>query len=309
MGSDSIYDRHHEVFLLWACRETGVFDALFAGYGRPDAVAEHAGITDRASGIVLDALADSGYVRETKDGYEPTDELRGFDPGTPPVERGILPHRVDSLENYIRLPETMRTGESPEPTEEGFKNYMGAMASIPDGTLRAIVTAAEHAHPRPERVLDIGGGPGRFSAEFARRGAAVTLLDQPEVLDLLADHHADLDVDVVEGDARQSLPAGFDLVFSARMTVSLSLPGIREYVGNVFEALEPGGTFAAAEWVRGRADVAGRFGVHMLSMSDVGNTYTEDAYRSALESAGFTDPEIREVPDTRFQLVVGRKPG
>jgi len=308
MGSDSIYDRHHEVFLLWACRETGVFDALFAGHSRSETVAEHAGITDRASEIVLDALADSGYVRKIADGYEPTDALDGFDPETPPVERGILPHRVDSLENYIRLPETMRTGESPEPTEEGFKNYMGAMASIPEGTLRAIVTAAEHAHPRPDRVLDVGGGPGRFGAEFARRGAQVTLLDQPEVLNLLADHHADLDVDVVEGDARQSLPTGFDLVFSARMTVSLSLPGIREYFGNVFEALDSGGTFVAAEWVRDRADVAERFGLHMLSMSDVGNTYTENEYRLALESAGFIEPEIRDVPDTRFQLVVGQKP-
>ncbi|MCU4717888.1 class I SAM-dependent methyltransferase [Halapricum hydrolyticum] len=308
MGSNAIYDRHHEVFLLWACRETGVFDALFAGKRRSDVIAEHAGITDRASEIVLEALVDSGYVRETEDGYEPTEELRGFDPETPPLERGILPHRVDSLENYIRLPETMRSGESPEPTADGFKNYMGAMASIRTGTLRAIVTAAEHAHPRPERVLDVGGGPGRFGAEFARRGADVTLLDQREVLDLLDDHHAKLGLDTVEGDARESLPEGFDLVFSARMTVSLSLSGISEYFGNVFEALEPGGTFVAAEWVQGRAEVAERFGVHMLSMSDVGNTYTEDEYLSALESAGFADPEIRDVPDTRFQLVVGRKP-
>lgn len=308
MGSDAIYDRHHEVFLLWACRETGVFDALFAGERQPDAVAEHAGVTERASEIVLESLADADYVRETGDGYEPTEALAGFDPETPPIERGILPHRVDSLENYMRLPETMQTGEAPEPTEEGFNNYMGAMASIPEGTLRAIVTAAEHAHPRPGQVLDVGGGPGQFGAEFARRGAEVTLLDQPEVLERLHDHHATLDLDVVAGDARESLPGGFDLVFSARMTVSLSLSGIREYVGNVFEALEPGGTFVAAEWIRGRAEVAERFGFHMLSMSAVGNTYTDEGYLSALETAGFDDPEIREVPDTRFQLLIGRKP-
>ncbi|QSG14628.1 class I SAM-dependent methyltransferase [Halapricum desulfuricans] len=308
MGSDAIYDRHHEVFLLWACRETGVFEALFAGRRRPDAVAEHAGITDRAAEIVLEALADAGYTQESDEGYIPTEELRGFDPETPPTARGILPHRVDSLENYIHLPETMRTGSAPEPSEEEFKNYMGAMASVPEGTLRAIVTAAEHVHPRPGQVLDVGGGPGRFGAEFARRGADVTLLDQRSVLELLADHHEELDLDVVEGDARESLPDGFDLVFSARMTVSLSLSGINEYFGNVFEALEPGGTFVAAEWVLGRAEVAERFGMHMLSMSEVGNTYTESEYLSALESAGFADAEIRDVPDTRFQLLVGRKP-
>jgi len=308
MGSDAIYDKHHEVFLLWACRETGVFEALFAEQHQPDAVAEHAGITDRAAEIVLEALADAGYTQESDEEYIPTEELRGFDPETPPIERGILPHRVDSLENYIRLPETMRTGSAPEPSEEGFKNYMGAMASVPEATLRAIVTAAEHVHPRPDRVLDVGGGPGRFGTEFARRGADVTLLDQQAVLELLADHHEERPLTVIEGDARESLPDGFDLVFSARMTVSLSLSGINEYFSNVFEALKPGGTFLAAEWIQDRAEVAERFGMHMLSMSDVGNTYTESEYLSALESAGFTDVGIREVPDTRFQLVVGRKP-
>jgi SAM-dependent methyltransferase len=308
MGSDSIYHKHLDVFLLWACRETGVIAALHDGVGRPETVAERTGITDRAADIVLETLADLGYAEVADGAYEPTERLRGFDPETPPIERGILPHRIDSLENYMRLPETMRTGEAPEPGDEEFRNYMGAMAAVPEATVRAIVTTAEHAHPRPERVLDVGGGPGRFGAEFARRGADVTLLDQPGVLELLEDHHCEAGLDVVEGDARESLPEGFDLAFSARMTVSLSLDGIHQYFENVFDAIDPGGTFVGAEWVRGRADVAERFGFHMLTMSEVGNTYSEEEYLSALDAAGFVDTAIRDVPGTRFQLIVGQKP-
>ena len=41
-------------------------------------------------------------------------------------------------------------------------------------TLRAL---AEYMPPPPARVLDIGGGPGRYAIELARQGYAVTLAD------------------------------------------------------------------------------------------------------------------------------------
>ncbi|MCP4517526.1 MAG: class I SAM-dependent methyltransferase, partial [Delftia sp.] len=41
-------------------------------------------------------------------------------------------------------------------------------------TLRALL---EHLPPPPARVLDCGGGPGRYALELARRGYEVTLFD------------------------------------------------------------------------------------------------------------------------------------
>ena len=41
-------------------------------------------------------------------------------------------------------------------------------------TLRAL---AEHLPPPPARVLDCGGGPGRYAVELARRGYEITLFD------------------------------------------------------------------------------------------------------------------------------------
>jgi SAM-dependent methyltransferase len=308
MDDDAIYNRHLEVFLLWACRETGVIEELLGGATRTGELVEATGITERAAGIVLDALVDLGYAENAGGAYEPTDDLRVFDSDTDTLDRDVLPHRIDSLESYMRLPEMMRTNEMPEHTEEGFKNYVGAMASIEDRTVREIVTTAEHAHPRPGRVLDVGGGPGRFGTEFARRGADVTLVDRPGVLDLLADHHEDLPVDVTEGDALDSLPEGFDLVFSARMTSSFTPEEIQTYFGNAFAALDPGGTFVCTERIHGRSKVAERFAVHMLVFAETGGTHTESEYLDALADAGFVDREIREVPGTEYQVVLGRKP-
>jgi ubiquinone/menaquinone biosynthesis C-methylase UbiE len=49
-------------------------------------------------------------------------------------------------------------------------------------TLRAL---AEHLEPPPARLLDCGGGPGRYAIELARRGYDVTLFDlSPECLQM-----------------------------------------------------------------------------------------------------------------------------
>jgi 2-polyprenyl-3-methyl-5-hydroxy-6-metoxy-1,4-benzoquinol methylase len=45
-------------------------------------------------------------------------------------------------------------------------------------TLRAL---DEYLPPAPARVLDIGGGPGRYAIELSRRGYDVTLSDVAEV--------------------------------------------------------------------------------------------------------------------------------
>jgi SAM-dependent methyltransferase len=308
MDEAAIYNRHLDVFLVWACRETGVIDELIEGPKRSAEVAAGAGITDRAAEIVLEALVDLDYAARTGEAYEAADRLAVFDSDTDPLDRGILPHRVDSLENYMQLPEIMRTGETPDHTREGFLNYVGAMATIEDATVREIVTVTEHAHSRPERILDVGGGPGRFSAEFTRRGGDVTLFDQAEVLDLLESRHDSLGVDVVGGDATESLPTGYDLVFSARMTTSFTPADLRDYFGNAFEALNPGGTFVCAERVRGHSAVDDRFAVHMLTLAETGNTHTESEYRSALGDVGFADVTFVDVPRTEFQAIIGHRP-
>ena len=136
----------------------------------------------------------------------------------------------------------------------------------------------------------------------------MTLVDREGVLDLLADHHESAGLDTWAGDARESLPSGFDLVFSARMTTSFTGDDLRDYFGNAFAALGPGGTFACVERVRGHSEVAERFAVHMLTLSATGDTHTEAEYRSALADAGFVDVALEDVPRTEFQALLGRKP-
>lgn len=67
-------------------------------------------------------------------------------------------------------------------------------------------TLAEYLPAAPARVLDIGGGPGRYAIELARRGYDVTLADISQVeLSLASEKAAEAGVrlgDTVKADAR-----------------------------------------------------------------------------------------------------------
>ena len=101
----------------------------------------------------------------------------------------------------------------------------------------------------PRRVLDLGTGDGKVMAMIGASGVA---LDFSEVmLDAARERfHVD-DVDVVEHNLNASLPdlGTFDVVVSAFAIHHCSHERKRELYGEVFELLEPGGTFANLEHV------------------------------------------------------------
>lgn len=296
---------HEERLLLWAAREMGVLEALLTEAGTPKEVADATGVTERAARIVVRALSDYGYVEHVGDDYEPTNRALGFLTKTDVRSIGSAPHALDTLSQWFALPETMETGEVPDRPENWTRNFMGAMASVDARTVRASVTAAEHARPRPERVLDVGGGPGTFSREFVRRGADATLLDRPEVIEVVSPLLESEPVDLVSGDALEELPSGFDLVFCSRITHVFGPEENRRLFGNCYEALSPGGAVVCTDFVRGRSSRAPAFAVNMLAQTENGDTYTEEEYRDWLIEAGFERAEIREIPGTGMQAIVG----
>jgi SAM-dependent methyltransferase len=298
---------NEERLLLWAARETGVLEALLTEAGTYEEVANATGITERATRITVSALAEYGYFERVGESYEPTNRALGFLTKTDVRSIGSAPHSLDSLSRWFALPETMETGEVPEQPAHWTRNFMGAMASVDSRTIRASVTAAEHAHPRPETVLDVGGGPGVFSSEFARRGAEVTLLDQPDVVEIVSPLLESTSIDLVSDDMLDSLPTEFDLVFCSRITHMLGPEENFQLLENCFEALESGGTLVCTDFVRGHSPRAPIFALNMLAQTENGNTYSEREYREWLESVGFEGVEISEIPGTELQAVIGHR--
>ena len=297
-----------ELMILRAARETGVLDALMTDAHTPEEVAESTPVTKRSARIIVDALADMGFLTQLQSGYEPTDPSIGFLATRDIRSIGSLSHRLNCLENWIALPETLCGEEPPVAVQDRVRHFQGAIASIDESTVRAFVTEAIHAHPQPDRVLDVGGGPGRFSKEFARRGSAVTLFDRPRSIEIVEPLLERTTVELVPGDALDSLPREFDLVFCSRLAHAFDSEENRRLLANVADALEPGGTVVHVDYVRGRSDRASIFGAHMLAQTTGGNTYTGDEFETWLTDAGFDGVEIRDVPGTAYQAIVGHRP-
>ncbi len=202
----------------------------------------------------------------------------------------------------------METGEVPDPHGDWTRNFMSAMADVNARTVRASVTAAEYAHPRPDRVLDVAGGPGTFAREFARRGANITLFDQAEVIEVVEPLLDATPVETVAGDMLESLPSGFDLAFCSRTSHMFGPEGNRTLFSNCFEVLDPGGTVVCTDFVHGRSERTPVFAVNMLAHTERGDTYSAERYREWLADAGFEDSEIRDIPGTDLQAIIGHQP-
>lgn len=336
---------YRELLLLWAARETGVLEAVTTDAETPAEVADAAGVTERAARITLDAMVELGYLEvvgdravderaigekvtgDSTDGteagdsdrteaqYEITNRALGFVAKADVRSIGSVPHALDCVERWLQLPETMRTGELPARetvSEDWTANFVGAMASVDDATVRASVTAAVHRNPDAGRVLDAGGGPGVFAKEFVRRGFDVTLVDRPGVIDTDRRFLEHEPIELVEGDITEELPSGdgeFGLVFCSRVAHGLGPDENRRFLEHAYDALEPGGAIVLTDKVRGHAEDAALFGAHMLAQTENGDTYTADQFRTWLRDAGFEDVEIRDVPGTDQQVIAGRRPG
>ncbi|KTG10862.1 hypothetical protein AUR64_06660 [Haloprofundus marisrubri] len=298
------------LFLLWAARETGVLDALTSRAGTADAVAAETEVTPEAARVVVESLADLGFLERVGDEFEVTNRALGFLAKRDVRSIGRLPHALDILDSYVALPETMRTGHPPEQSAGSMVNRLGAHAATDESVVRASVTAAVRIAPQAERVLNVAGGSGVYAREFAARGFEVTMCDGDDVIEYVAPtlEHADV---TLETRSLATLADGsYDLVFGDDLCRALTVAENRTLLSTVRDALSPCGAAVFVEPVRGRAATATtvRAATEALA-SGHGGAYDEDQFRTWFSEAGLEDVRVDDVPGTDRQAVGGYKRG
>lgn len=162
-----------------------------------------------------------------------------------------------------------------------------------------------------ERVLDLGGGPGRYSIHLAKRGAQVTLVDLSDGNVALAREKAEaegVDIEARQGDALDAatLPEGpFDHVLCMGPLYHLLRREERlTAIENCLARLKTGGKLYAA-FISIYSDMIfriGRIDSWPEGILSIGGTEAERKYYAALRSGGeyagdaftrayFTNPE------------------
>lgn len=299
-----------ELVLLWAARRSGLLDAILDTAGTPAEAAEEAGVTEDAAAVVVESLADLGFVRDVGGEYEITNRALGFLAKRDVRSIGRLPHALDLLDCWTALPETMATGESPDPPADWTRNRLGAHAATDDAVVRARVTAAVRERPEAERVVDLLGASGTYATEFAARGFDATLVDDGACVDAVEPMVRHRGVRTVAADVPDEFgldSEAFELAFAADATSALDPPENRALCAAAFDALEPGGTFVLVDVLRDGSPAAVGARVRALGVGR-GDAYPEATYREWLTDAGFADVACKSVPGDDRTAVVAHRP-
>jgi SAM-dependent methyltransferase len=301
--------------------ELDVFRAIGRGPRRASEVAAKAGSDPRATGLLLDALTGIGLLAKDGDRYSLPEPMRPLLTDGPGGALGMLAHHARLWEAWNGLTSAVRTGRPAtrrHGTRRGPEAARAFTLAMRDGArLLAPKVAAELDLSGRKLLLDLGGGPGVYAAEFARRwpDLHVVVVDLPDVVAVAREllrrekdvrsrvtfHAADLDSD--------PLPSGADAAFISHVIHSEPEKNLARLFGRIHRSLAPKGLLIVRDFFlkddRVNPPAASLFALNMLVNTDGGRTYTATEVRESLLSAGFATARFRRskaVPDTGYVL-------
>ena len=307
---------------LFAALKLGVFSALARGSADAVTVARRVGADPRRLAVLLDGLTAMGLLRKTAKRYRNGEVAASFLTDGPRSKSSILLHHGDCWRDWSRLEETVRGGRKGRPP--GGDEQENFIRGMEDNARERAALVAGRFRLRPgERLLDLGGGPGTYAVEWARRypGAAVTLFDTRATIRItrriLEEKGASDVVRVIEGDFLEDPIGGpYDFIWISHILHAYSEKDCRTLLRKARRALAPGGRsrhpgFAAPghpdlRGTRPSVDV-GRvavqeflvdeggasppgpafFSVHMVAVTEGGRAYSAREVAGMLRAAGF----------------------
>ncbi len=303
-------DYASKLVLLGSAQRAGIFEAV--SEEKDIAVLKNMlNADERALFIVLEALCTLGYVHKRLDRYIIAEKTRSLF-----LERGedyvggSLPHFLDIMEAWLKLPGIIK-GAKPDRSERDVAAFMNAMASRPDEVVEEAVELCLKRMKNAKKVLDLGGGPGKYSKAFVNRGVKAVLYDLPDTIDYVKTRFGLGDVrnltlrkgDFTNEFVNEFAGESFDIVFMGNICHIYSEKENRKLIKRAGNILGSGGMIAIEDMVRGRSPMAEMFAVNMLANTEEGSTYTEAQYREWLTDAGFAKIEIIDLAEKSNQLI------
>jgi SAM-dependent methyltransferase len=267
-------------------------EALTAG-----ALAARLGADPRALATELDALAAMGVLDKTGETYRTANDAACLSGDAPDSILPMLLHAAALWDRWTGL--TRKVGGTPlseRPPAAATRAFIEAMHVV--SAPQAARLAAEVNVGGARRLLDVGGGPGTYTAAFLRAapGLEATLFDLPPVVEIARERLSAaglLDrVTLAAGDFESDeLPGGHDLAWLSAIIHQNGPAENDALFGRIFRALAPGGRLVIRDHVmdpgRTRPRAGALFAVNMLVGTAHGGTYTFEEIRAGLGRAGF----------------------
>jgi len=280
----------------------------------PKTAQELAGIlrTDRrATEMLLDALTGLGLLSKASLRYKNTSLARRFLTAESPFYQGDILRHADALwKNWSGLDEVIRTGK-PHHAAHDHTSFIKGMHNL--AVLKAGKVIKTVGLRGVKKALDLGGGPGTYAMEIARKGVSVTLFDRPETVEIarsVIKKAGVKNIGFLQGDfLYDDIGKGYDLVFISQALHSCSGKESLQVIEKSRDALNAGGRIVVQEFYleknRAHPVQSALFSVNMLVNTPAGRCYSPSEIKRWLSKAGFRDIRDAMMDDTA--LVFGKK--
>lgn len=268
-------------------------------------VAKKLGTDQRATEILLDAVTSLGLLTKTGAKYGNAAPARKFLQKESLWYQGDMLRHFDALwKSWSGLDEVVKTGLPNRVGGRDYEAFIRAMHNNAVFRAKDVISCIDLR--RVKKALDLGGGPGTYSVELARRGVSVTLFDLPETLAVskkILREEKGRNIDFLSGDYySDDIGMGYDLVFISHIFHSMSEKNCLALLEKSRNALNPNGKIAIHEFFlekdRAHPIPGALFSVNMLVNTPAGRSYTAEEMKVWLSKAGFVGVKKKILGDT-----------
>lgn len=311
--------------VLLTANRIRLFDVLAAAPLDAPAIAAALKTAPRPTRLLLKACVGLGLLEERPEGYCNSPLSAAFLVSGSPAYMGNAIRYSDNLYGAWGELETALREDRPTMAPETYlgrdagktRDFVYGMHDRALGIGRAMVGLVDLDGRR--RMLDVGGGPGTYSALLAQRYPQLhsTVLDLPDVVAIAAEIVASLGVGdrvtTLAGDyMKTEFPGGMDVVLISGVFHRESEATCRDLIRRAGACLEPGGLLLISDVFTdagGSQPVfAALFGLNMMISAPDGGVHADADVAGWMRDAGFSTGDVRHFPPPMpHRLIIGTK--
>ena len=312
--------------VLFTANRLGLFDLLSDGPLASDDVAAGLELEPRMTQLFLNACVGIGLCDKTAQGYANTQAAQVFlTSGSPASMQNSMRFMDDLYATWGDLEQSLRSGEPAKAADvylgnddEQTRHFVYSMHDRAMAIGQALPGLVDLAGK--QRMLDVGGGPGTFSALLTRRfdGLRAEVLELDGVAsvaeEILAETGAADRVSMLRGDYHGSdFGTGYDAVLMSGMFHRETADNCRRLIDKAFACLESGGVLIVNDVF---ADEGGMtpafsalFGISMMLTAPDGCVHADADVADWMAAAGFSAIDRKPFPPPMpHRVVTGVKP-
>ena len=256
-------------------------------------LAKDIGADKRATEILLDALTGLGLLKKQKGQYKNSSLASQFLISGSPYYQGDIIRHADTLwQNWSGLDNVVKTGK-PHHVSHDHRAFILGMHNLAvlkaDNVLKAVGLKGV------KKALDLGGGPGTYTIEMAKKGISVTIFDTPETIEIAKEvikKSGVKNINFLQGDfLADDFGRDYDLIFISQILHAYSEDDNIMVLKKCRNALNKNGRIIIQEFFidkdRANPVQSALFSINMLVNTEGGRCYSPEEIKRWYLKTGF----------------------